>query len=232
MTQANSGEILTTDQFVDDGVETKVFELPDGRSVAITNQAMPGGGWVSTHDDITERRRAEKDLERTRAFLDTVIENVPATILVKEARDHRYVLINRHGEEFFGVSRDEMIGKNAYDFFSKQEADVITARDNAVLQSGQQLLLESNPVQTPRKGLRLVTSKRLCIPGDDGEPQYLLAVIEDVTARKQAEERIAYMAHHDALTDLPNRAAFNEAPRCDARQDQRRRELRRALHRP
>jgi diguanylate cyclase (GGDEF)-like protein/PAS domain S-box-containing protein len=199
-----------TDQFGEEGVETKVFELPDGRSVAITNQAMPGGGWVSTHDDITERRRAEKDLERTRAFLDTVIENVPATILVKDARDHRYVLINRHGEEFFGMSRDAMIGKSAYDFFSKEEADIITTRDNDVLRSGQQLFIESNPVQTPSKGRRLITSKRLTIPGDNGEPQYLLAVIEDVTDRKQAEERIAYMAHHDALTDLPNRAAFTE----------------------
>lgn len=42
------------------------------------------------------------------------------------------------------------------------------------------------------------------------EPQYLLTVIEDVTERREAQARIAHMAHHDALTDLPNRAAFNE----------------------
>jgi diguanylate cyclase (GGDEF)-like protein len=35
-------------------------------------------------------------------------------------------------------------------------------------------------------------------------------VIEDITERQQAEERIAHLAHHDPLTDLPNRAAFNE----------------------
>ena len=46
---------------------------------------MAAGGWVVTHEDVTERYRAEKELERTRNFLDTVIENVPVTILVKDA---------------------------------------------------------------------------------------------------------------------------------------------------
>src|SRR5262249_31617941 len=191
-------------------VDTKVVELPDGRWISVTNAPVQGGGWVSTHNDITERRRAEKELDRTRAFLDTIIENVPATIVVKDARDLRYVLINRHGEQFFGMPRGEMIGKTAYDFFRKDEADVMTSRDSEVLRTGQQLFIENNPVHMPDKGIRLITNKRLAIPSEDGEPRYLLAVIEDMTERKRAEERIAHLAHHDALTDLPNRAAFTE----------------------
>jgi len=50
---------------------------------------------VVTHEDVSERWRAERELESTRHFLDTVVENVPAAIVVKDARKLEYVLINR-----------------------------------------------------------------------------------------------------------------------------------------
>ena len=46
---------------------------------------------------------------------------------------------------------------------------------------------------------------------DAGEPQYLIKTHEDVTDRRQTELRMAHMAYHDGLTDLPNRAAFLQA---------------------
>lgn len=46
---------------------------------------------------------------------------------------------------------------------------------------------------------------------DAGEPQYLIKTHEDVTDRRQTESRMAHMAYHDGLTDLPNRAAFLQA---------------------
>src|SRR5207244_13286714 len=46
---------------------------------------------------------------------------------------------------------------------------------------------------------------------DSGEPQYLIKTHEDVTDRRQTESRMAHMAYHDGLTDLPNRAAFLQA---------------------
>ena len=188
----------------------RAIEGPDGRTIYAVNRPLPGGGWIATHEDITERRKAEKELDRTRAFLDTVIENVPAALVVKEASEHRYVLVNRAGEELFGMPRDQMIGKTAHDLFPKKDADFIVARDNELFSSGEQVRLDEHTLQTPGRGARLVMSKRLAIPGPDGEGQYLLGFLEDVTERKRAQERIAHMAHHDALTDLPNRAAFTE----------------------
>src|SRR5450631_562731 len=46
--------------------------------------------------------------------------------------------------------------------------------------------------------------------GDDEKTQYMISVIDALTDRKRDEQRIAHMAHHDSLTDLPNRTACNE----------------------
>ena len=188
----------------------KTLELGDGRVIAVLSQPMAAGGWVVTHEDVTERYRAEKELEKTRNFLHTVIENVPVPIIVKNAGDRRYVLINRPVEEHFGLSRDQMIGRTAHDVFSKADADIVDQHDNRLLATREQEFFDVHPVETPGNGTRLVTSTRLPIIGEDGAPQYLVNVLQDVTERKRAEARIAHMAHYDGLTDLPNRAAFTE----------------------
>ena len=188
----------------------KTLELGDGRVIAVLSQPMAAGGWVVTHEDVTERHRAEKELEKTRNFLHTVIENVPVPIIVKNAGDRRYVLINRPVEEHFGLSRDQMIGRTAHDVFSKSDADMVDQHDNRLLATREQEFFDVHPIETPGNGTRLVTSTRLPIIGEDGAPQYLVNVLQDVTERKRAEARIAHMAHYDGLTDLPNRAAFTE----------------------
>src|SRR5947209_11292575 len=106
-----------------------MLELADGRVISVINRPMAGGGWVVTHMDVTERRTAERELESTRNFLRTVIENVPGTIMVKDARTLVYVLINRDAEQFYGVPRERMIGKRAEDIFSKETAATIAEHD-------------------------------------------------------------------------------------------------------
>ena len=60
------------------------------------------------------------------------------------------------------------------------------------------------------RATRIFNTKKLLIPGEAGEPRYLLTLSEDITQRKQAEAQIAFLARHDPLTHLPNRAAFSE----------------------
>jgi diguanylate cyclase (GGDEF)-like protein/PAS domain S-box-containing protein len=160
--------------------------------------------------DITERKRAEDNLRHTKKFLDTVIENVPLPIVVKDAREGRYSLVNRASEELLGVSRDKLLGNTPYDVYPRKQANSIIRHDDAALRSGRPLLTENYSLHTPHNGIRLITSKRITICDDEGKPQHLLGVIEDVTERKRAEQRIIHMAHYDTLTDLPNRATFNE----------------------
>jgi diguanylate cyclase (GGDEF)-like protein len=72
------------------------------------------------------------------------------------------------------------------------------------------MITEEHPIST-KDGLRLFLTRRMTVLNDSGEPQYLIKTHEDVTDRRQTESRMAHMAYHDGLTDLPNRAAFLQA---------------------
>jgi diguanylate cyclase (GGDEF)-like protein/PAS domain S-box-containing protein len=196
---------------------THVVETGDGRITTVVNHPMAGGGWVATHEDITERKHAEEQRRRTQKFLDTIIEHVPAPILVKDipssaadASQCRYSLINRACEELLGVSRTQIIGKTIGEIYPKERADFIIAENNETLRSQRPIVVSEHVVHTPGNGIRLATAKSIAVRDDDGKVQYLLTVLDDVTERRRAEQRIVHMAHYDILTDLPNRAAFNE----------------------
>jgi PAS domain S-box-containing protein len=61
---------------------------------------------VGLSEDVTERKRAEEEASRTRAFLDSVIENIPLFVFVKNVDDLSVVLWNRAGAETVGYSRE------------------------------------------------------------------------------------------------------------------------------
>jgi diguanylate cyclase (GGDEF)-like protein/PAS domain S-box-containing protein len=184
------------------------FKLSDGRVIRIMRQPMPNGSRVTIHEDITTQHNFEIELQDTQTFLKTVIDHVPATILVKDARDLRYILINRAGSLFFGLEADQILGKTVYDVFPKDVAAAMHARDLEVLQSGHQRYGEDRPLHSAPNGMQHVTTERLTVPGADGKPRYLLGIVTDITEQKKTETQIAYMAHHDALTGLANRLLF------------------------
>ena len=157
-------------------------------------------------------RCAEQDLLRAREFLDSIIENIPIAIFAKDAKDSRYVLLNRAGEEYYGMPREKMLGKTPEQIFPDDIARAINEQDRRVVDSGTPMFLEGHMLEVGVKGRdRLVNSRKLLIRDGAGAPRYLVGVIEDVTERITNEARISHLAHHDALTDLPNRSAFNAA---------------------
>ena len=160
--------------------------------------------------DVTERKKAVEELQKTQEFLDTVIENIPVTLFVKEPKEHRYILLNRAGEQLFGRPRDQVLGKTVHDLCNQEEADFSAAQEFELLNGHRQQIMGHEFIDTFHGGRRLLSVKRMAIFDGAGQPQYLLGVAEDITERQRAEERITFLAHHDALTDLPNRSAFTQ----------------------
>jgi diguanylate cyclase (GGDEF)-like protein/PAS domain S-box-containing protein len=148
------------------------------------------------------------ELGRTQNFLDTIIENMPVSIAVKDARDQCYVLFNRTAEAIFGMARGDLIGKHVSDPTNKEVADALFPLGGEASHTGDLQVIDEHVVATHHNGTRVLATKNLSIPDEIGEPRYLLSLSEDITERKQAEARIEHLAHHDTLTDLPNRTAF------------------------
>jgi diguanylate cyclase (GGDEF)-like protein/PAS domain S-box-containing protein len=188
---------------------SRIDEHADGKLIRVTRQPLAGGGWVATHDDITEQRRAEQELYETKQFLDSIIDNIPISVVVKDAVTREFVLVNRAFQAMRGLGRDAIIGKTVFEFYNKRTAEFISSIDSDVLRGhcdGKNLEYD---VDT-QDGTRIYATSRIVVRDNDGEAKYLIVVINDVTERKKSEQRIAFMAHHDALTGLANRAAVTQ----------------------
>ncbi len=165
--------------------------------------------------DITERKRSELALGRSEAFLDSIIENIPDMIFVKDAQQLCFIRFNKAGEELLGLSRTEMIGKNDHDFFPPDQADFFTTNDRKVLQGGQTAHIAEEPIQTKYHGQRFLQTKKIPILDELGQPLYLLGISEDITERKKIaqalEHQTEYLAAlHQIALDLLNRRDLND----------------------
>jgi diguanylate cyclase (GGDEF)-like protein/PAS domain S-box-containing protein len=189
-------------------VNCSIIHCSDGRSFQTVSKPLARGGWVATLEDITERRKLEQERDRNYTFLREIIDHIPSQITVKDARDRRYLLVNSVAETQFGIPRDVIVGRTAFDILPRTAAELVTTHDEKALQSADGLFLDEHPWESRGTGERFRTSRRIGIRDQAGEPRYLINVVEDVTERRRADERIAHLAHYDALTDLPNRVLF------------------------
>jgi PAS domain S-box-containing protein len=153
------------------------------RIIHIQENSFDGGGWVAMHEDITERYHRQRILKRTEHFLATLIENIPEGIVAKDARNLRYVFVNKAAETMIGLPRAEMVGKTARELFAAETAELIETRDRQLIAQKQQLETIVDTVVNPRKGLRRIAWRRLQIGGPNDESHLFVSMFEDWTDR-------------------------------------------------
>ena len=155
------------------------------------------GQLADSFNAMTGRIRAtvselvEKDL-----LLTAVVENLPAMVFLKDARDLRFLRLNRTGEEMLGHSREALLGRNDFDMFPASQAQAFTAKDREVLQGRTIFDIPEEAIQTASGQLRTIHTKKVPLFGKDGTPEYLLGISEDITERKRAEAELQNHRFH------------------------------------
>jgi len=152
--------------------------------------------WVVNREN-TRREQAQRDLnqlnsvlQKNMALLDSIIENVPGMIFLKDAKELRFQLFNKAAEEVVGFLSEEVLGKNDYDFFPEAQADQFTHKDRETLRLKRLVDIEEEAISTRHGEIRILKTKKVPILDDKGNPAYLLGISQDITEFKQTQEHI------------------------------------------
>ena len=139
--------------------------------------------------EMEERKKIEKELNESNVFLNTIFQNAPNMIFVKDAKDLQFVHINKDGERLLGLSKHDIIGKTDSDLIPAEQAEEITRIDKQLF-VGKVLLDIAEEKITTRHGDRWLHTKKIPVFDESGRPQYLVGISEDITRLKLQNDKI------------------------------------------
>jgi PAS domain S-box-containing protein len=156
--------------------------------------------------DITERKKAEKDLRTEKEFTSTIFNAIPDVVYVLDAaRGGQFIRWNKAVERLSGYTAEEMANKKIFDFFQGEDLERQEAFFQALMQKGE-AVIEANAVIKDGSLIPFQAYATL-IRDDDGNPLYVCGVGRDITARRKAEEDIRRSAEEwertfNSITDM------------------------------
>ena len=169
--------------------------------------------------------RAAEGLREQLAFIQQLIEAVPQPIFFKDAQGH-YLGVNAAWEKFFGIPREQFIGKSVFELFpnSPDVARKHHAKDEELFAAPGSQSYEAAIVGADGK-VHYTIYNKATFNKSDGTVAGLIGTITDITEQNRAEEQVRHMAHHDALTELPNRMLLHDRIGQAITQSQRNRDV-------
>lgn len=164
---------------------SRLTELPDGRFIYISNQSMPDGGWVSTHEDVTEITTA-RALASERISLQLLIDLVPDYLWVKDV-EGRFVVVNRAlATDTHYARTSDMIGTSDAQLHAPEIAQEFRAIEAEIMRSGIPMVDREELVTDEAGAKKWISSTKVPLRNDRNEVIGLVGIARDITARRLA----------------------------------------------
>lgn len=177
---------------VDKKVYSEEVRGPQGESLWVTvspilDEQGELQGAVHIAQDITERKKIEGEVVKSRNYLRNIINAVADPIFVKDSNGC-WALFNDAFCKFMGRSPGELIGKTEHDYFPKKEADIFLEKDKKVLETGAESINEE--IFTDAKGISYVIVTKRALYTDPQGKKMIVGIIRDVTEFKRVEKEL------------------------------------------
>ncbi|WP_049721840.1 putative bifunctional diguanylate cyclase/phosphodiesterase [Gilvimarinus polysaccharolyticus] len=169
---------------------------------------------------LTKRRAIELTLRKSEEHLRQIVDSLPVLIGARNKQGY-YLFANHALADALGYTPEQMCTTHVRSLLkhSVDNIDQVLANDARVIDNCEELdLIEEGFVRADGNQLFLQTHM---IPLDYYDEVVSLVLSVDVTERKTAQEKMQYMAHHDALTSLPNRLQLVERLEHEVRRAKR-----------
>jgi diguanylate cyclase (GGDEF)-like protein/PAS domain S-box-containing protein len=150
-------------------------------------------GLIGTIQDITERKKVELALDSERCLLSTLLDTLPDLIWLKDTKGN-YLRCNYRFEQFYGASRDYIIGKCDHDFVSKELADSFIAHDNIAIQTNKPFTHEAQASFAADNHQELLETTKVPMRNVKGDLIGVLGIGHDITEKKRANDQLKLAA--------------------------------------
>ena len=143
-------------------------------------------------------------LRESNKLFDSILNNIPSVVFLKHASDLSMKFINRSGELIMGRNRDQLLGVDGEHPLPQIHASSVIRYDLDVLQQNE--MMERDEEVIDKSGLtRIFHTKKLTLHDEEGNPQYLLGISDDITEQQQADAAIQRASRSFATLSEVNR---------------------------